>query len=66
MLSCWLIMDFDFSVVLVARDDFVGTKGISDEAEPLGSFTLEFLACLSLYLFILKYLFIYLFGCTGS
>ena len=51
MLSCWLIMDFDFSVVLVARDDFVGTKGISDEAELLGRFTLGFLACLSLYLF---------------
>ena len=51
MLSCWLIMDFDFSVVLVARVDFVGTKGISDEAKLLWSFTLEFLACLSLYLF---------------
>ena len=50
MLS-WLIMDFDFSVVLVARVDFVGTKGISDEAKLLWSFTLEFLACLSLYLF---------------
>lgn len=26
-------MDFDFSVVLVARVDFVGTKGISEEAK---------------------------------
>ena len=51
-------MDFDFSVVLAARVDFVGTKGISEEAKLLWSFTLEFLACLSLYLFILKYLFI--------
>ena len=26
-------MDFDFSVVLVASFDFVGTKGISDKAD---------------------------------